>query len=256
MEITTPSGIKLNLIVVEDHDATAGPAADLFATTISEKLPEPATILFATGSTPLPMYKELVRRHKENGFSFKDVHAFMLDEYIGLPMGHPACFRTFINEHLYRHVDLKQESQHYYFGPPEDHMQTCFRYEQELAEAGGVDLALLGIGRNGHIAFNEPGTRADSRTRMIRLSESTRQANARFFSSLDEVPTQALSLGIGNIMESKAILLIAAGQSKSAVLKAALTGPITDQLPASYLQTFKGKLTVVADKQAAAELQS
>ena len=252
MEFTAASGKKLDLIVVEDHQATAVPCADIICETISRSTKtSPVTICFSTGDSPLPTYRELVARHRQNGLTFRNVRAFLLDEYMGLPAGHQACFRSILEENLYRHLDVRPENLFFFFGPVEDHMQTCYRFESELNATGGPELMILGIGGNGHVAFNEPGTRPDSRTRMIHLSESTRKANARFFSSIDEVPTHALSIGIQNILEAKNILLIATGEGKTNALKQALTGPISTEVPASYLQNFSGKMTVVIDRSAA-----
>ena len=251
MRMVMPTGGDFELVVVSDHAGTARPGADVVSRAITGAEGEAATCCFCTGSSPVPMYAELARRHREAHLSFAGVRAFMLDEYVGLPAGHPACYRTFMSEHLYRHVDILPENLHYFFGPMEDHMQVCFRYEQALAATGGVDLMLLGIGANGHIAFNEPGTRPDSRTRLLRLSESTRQANARYFSSIHEVPTHALSLGIANILEARELLMIAVGANKHDALKRCFTGPVTDEVPASHLQNYTGRLTVVLDEAAA-----
>ena len=256
VEFTTSTGKKIELAIVPDHDATGYPAADFFDQNILVDPEKQKTVCFSTGSSPLPMYRELIRRQKKQGKSFANIRSFLLDEYMGLPAGHPACFRSFMFENLYNHADFSPDNLHVFFGPKEDHMQTCFRYEMELSASGGVDLMILGIGKNGHIAFNEPGTRPDSRTRMIKLDESTRKANAMYFNSIDEVPTHALSVGIGNILEAKSLLLIASGDSKAEIIKKALTGPVTDQIPASNLQTFQGELMVVLDEKAAADLKS
>ena len=254
MDYALKNGKTIDIKVVQDHDSTAGPCSDLFEKIMKEQGKKMATISFSTGSSPLPFYKELVKRHKENSLSFSNVRAFLLDEYIGLPAGHPACFRSFMEENLYRHVNIEAENIFFFFGPMEDHMQTCYRFEKEIAAYGGVDLMILGIGTNGHIAFNEPGTQPESRTRMIKLTESTRQANARFFNSINDVPTHALSVGIANILESKNVLLIANGAGKADAIKKTFLGPVDNQVPASYLQNFKGNLTVVLDKKAATGL--
>lgn len=254
MKFKMNSNKDIRLIVVEDHNGTAGPAADVFEEVTGKLIKQLVTICFSTGSSPLPFYRELVERHRQKGLSFSNVRAFLLDEYIGLPAGHPACFRSFMEEHLYRYIDLKPENMNFYFGPVEDHMQTCFRYERALNETGGVDVMILGIGGNGHIAFNEPGTLPETRTRMIKLTESTRQANARFFSTIQEVPTHALSVGIANILEAKNLILVATGESKAEAIKKSLSGPIDNDVPASYLQNYTGNLTIVLDKKAASRL--
>lgn len=254
MKFVTSSKKEILLNVVEDHKATAGPAADMIEGLVNKQKDRLITICFSTGSSPLPLYRELVKRHQKQDISFSNVRAFLLDEYIGLPAGHPACFRTFMEEHLYKDIDLNPKNMNFYFGPVEDHMQNCYRYDRALNETGGVDVMILGIGRNGHIAFNEPGTLPETRTRMIKLTESTRQVNARFFSSIQEVPTHALSVGIANILESKNLLLIAAGESKADAIRKSLLGPVDNNVPASHLQNYKGNLTIVLDKEAASGL--
>ena len=254
MKFKANSGNEIELIVVEDHEATAKPCADFIEKVIRQAADSVASICFSTGSSPIPVYRELVRRHREEGLSFSNVHAFLLDEYVGLPVGHAQCFRTYMQNNLFRHVDIRTENMHLFFGPQEDHMQTCFRYEREIKDVGGMSLMILGIGPNGHIAFNEPGVLPDSRTRMIKLTESTRRANARFFNSIDEVPTHALSVGIANILEADKVLLIATGESKIDAVRRAFADPVDNQVPASHLQNFTGELAVVTDKAAVSGL--
>lgn len=254
MEYQTASGKTIELIMVADHESTDLPGAEIVESVITSQEIGAPSIMFCTGSTPVPIYREMVNRYKNKGLSFKNVRAFMLDEYVGLPSGHPACFRTFMIDHLYGKVDFKRENIHYFDGPLEDHMGNCFRYEQALSAKGGIDLTLLGIGSNGHIAFNEPGTSPESRTRLIKLTDETRKANARFFLTPEEVPTHALSVGLANILESKAVALFAAGSKKSEIIARALAGPVTNDIPASHLQNFQGKLTVILDEAAAAGL--
>lgn len=254
MMYQTQSGSWLELISVDNHQATGQPCADIVEQTI-RTANGCATICFSTGDSPLPTYRELVTRYQNGALSFAKVRAFLLDEYIGLPAGHPACFRTFMENNLYSQADFPADNLNFFFGPLEDHMQTCYRFEQELKATGGVDLMMLGIGTNGHIAFNEPGTLPESRTRLIKLSESTRKTNARFFPSIEEVPSHALSVGIATILEAKKLLLVAAGKSKAEALQKAFQGPVDNQVPASHLQSYTGELVVVTDQEAASLLK-
>ncbi len=255
MKYTLKNGKNITVHLVKGPKETSLPSGDIFGKIVSEVKDRMITVCFSTGSSPLPLYNELVERYKRKELSFSKVRAFLLDEYIGIPAGHPTCFKTFMEENLYRHVDIATDNIHSFFGPMEDHMQTCFRYEKEMGKTGGVDLMILGIGTNGHIAFNEPGTLPDSRTRMIKLTESTRQANARFFNSINEVPTHALSVGIGNILETKNLLLIASGSKKADAVKKSFLDPVSNQTPASHLQNYKGSLSLVLDNEAAAGLE-
>ena len=207
----------------------------------------------ATGSTPNPTYQELIRRHTEEGLSFAHCQAFLLDEYLGLPKSHNESYYATIRRELTGQVDIPDLDVHSLDGTATDPAAAVHDYEQAIKDAGGVDIQILGIGANGHIAFNEPGSAHDSRTRVINLHEQTIADNARFFDSADEVPRQALTQGIGTIMEAKNLILIATGANKADAVKALIEGPVTTDSPASAIQNHPN-VTVILDEAAASEL--
>ncbi|MDP8257394.1 MAG: glucosamine-6-phosphate deaminase [Candidatus Alcyoniella australis] len=253
MKIVAASGKIFQMILLDNEDDLAVHGADLIAKTIEDKNGN-AVLCFATGSTPLPVYRELIRRYQAKQISFAKVHAFMLDEYIGLGPDDPNSFRYYMSQKLFSQIDIPEDQVHCYSGPVEDHMQSCFRYERAIKELGGIDMMLLGIGRNGHIAFNEPGCTIDSRCRLIKLTDDTRRANARFFESLDQVPQHALSMGIGNILEVKQLMMMATGSSKSEAVFNMLRGPVDSMVPASSLQMYNGECHLLIDRAASTEL--
>jgi glucosamine-6-phosphate deaminase len=214
----------------------------------------PAAVLgLATGSSPVPAYAELIARHRTgSGPSYDEVTAFLLDEYVGLPPGHPQSYRATIARELTDDLGLAAERVH---GPdPTDVRTAGASYEAELVAAGGVDLQVLGIGGDGHLAFNEPGSSLSSTTRLKTLTEETRRDNARFFDSLDEVPRHVLTQGLGTILRARHLLLIATGAGKAAAIAAAVEGPLTASCPASVLQLHP-HATVLLDPEAASELE-
>lgn len=207
----------------------------------------------ATGSTPTPTYQELIRRHREEGLSFANAQAFLLDEYLGLPKEHEESYYATIRRELTHHVDIDDANVHSLDGAAGNPKQAAADYDQAIRDAGGVDVQILGIGANGHIAFNEPGSAHDSRTRVIDLHPQTIADNARFFDSEDEVPRQALTQGIGTIMEAKHLVLIATGTAKADAVKALVSGPVTEDSPASAIQRHP-HATVILDEAAATQL--
>jgi glucosamine-6-phosphate deaminase len=207
----------------------------------------------ATGSTPTGLYKELIKDHKENNTSYKAINTFNLDEYIGIPKKDRNSYHYFMCENLFEHIDIPLEQTHIPDGTAKDLNEECRRYEQFINEHGGIDLQILGIGQNGHIGFNEPGTSFDSRTHIIDLAESTRKANSRFFESLKDVPKQAITMGIASIMDSKEIFLLVSGASKAEALATLMNGDVSEQFPASALKRHDN-VTIFADKDAAALL--
>ncbi len=214
-------------------------AAHLAAQAVIDRVrAHPASILgLATGHTMVPFYRELVRMHREQQVSFRGVSAFALDEYRGVAAADFASCRGFLDRHLLRLLDVDARRIRLLNGLTEDPLAECARYEQAITEAGGIDLQLLGIGRNGHIGFNEPGSPLDSRTRVTPLTASTRQANAAAWSGdVAVVPLEALTMGIGTILEAHACLLLAFGASKARAVAAAVNGPVTTSLPASALR--------------------
>ncbi|WP_035616014.1 glucosamine-6-phosphate deaminase [Haloferula sp. BvORR071] len=198
----------------------------------------PAVLGLATGRTPLPFYAELIRLHREGELSFSKVITFNLDEYLGLPGTHPESYRAFMQRELFAQVDILPENVHIPDGmvAGEALEGHCGAYEEAIRAAGGIDFQLLGIGRTGHIGFNEPGSPRQSRTRMVELDPVTRQDAAPSFGGLEQVPTHAISMGCGTILEARKIALLAWGAGKAAIVREALTGPISDQVSASFLQ--------------------
>ena len=213
----------------------------------------PAVLGLATGRTPLPFYAELIRLHREGKLSFANVISFNLDEYLGLPHGHPESYRTFMERELFSHVDMRPENINIPDGTPEDIPARCAAYEKAIRDAGGIDFQLLGIGRTGHIGFNEPGSPRDSRTRKVELDPITREDAAPAFGGLEHVPTHAISMGCGTILEARKIALLAWGSAKASIVKEALNGPITDQVSASFLQEHPDA-TFYLDAEAGSEL--
>lgn len=241
----------MKLYVVEDDQAASRLAAEFLAREIRRR---PALVLgLATGGTPLGMYRELVRLHREEGLDFSRVTSFNLDEYVGLSPGHPHSYRTYMQQNLFDHVNILPSRTHVPRGGAPDLTAECDRYEREIAQAGGIDIQVLGIGRNGHIGFNEPGSAIDTTTRVVELAPSTLEANARYFGAVAEVPTRAITMGIRTILGAKRILLLAAGPTKAQALQQMLEGEITPQLPASLLRRHPD-VTVIADRQAASLL--
>jgi len=226
-------------------------AARMVADRIRRK---PSLILgLATGSTPLGLYKELVRMHKSEGLSFSKVTTFNLDEYIGLPRTHDQSYFYFMWENLFKHIDVDRRFIYVPDGMAPDIEAHCDWYESEIQRVGGIDLQILGIGANGHIAFNEPGSSLGSRTRIKTLTDQTVKDNARFFQTMDEVPKTAITMGIGTIMEAKEVVLMASKASKAEAIRAAIEGPVTHMVPASIIQMHR-KAYVIVDKEAASKV--
>jgi glucosamine-6-phosphate deaminase len=214
----------------------------------------PSAVLgLATGSSPLPAYRELARRAAEGRVSLARATAFLLDEYVGLPRGHPQSYRAVIERDLSGSIDIPPDAVHGPDGGAADLAAECEAYEAAISAAGGIDLQILGIGVDGHIGFNEPISSLGSRTRLKTLTAQTRRDNARFFASLDEVPRHVITQGIGTILEARHLVLIATGASKADAVAQAVEGPLTAMVPASALQLHP-HATVVVDEAAAARL--
>lgn len=228
-------------------------AAEIMAEVIKNR---PAALIgLATGSTPLNMYAELVRMYSLGELSFKEVKSVNLDEYVGLPRSHDQSYAYFMHENLFNHIDIQEENTHIPSGTAADPREECERYDRLLDRVGRVDIQLLGIGHNGHIAFNEPDSHFPKDTTLVSLTDSTVSANSRFFDSEDDVPRQAISMGIGRILRAERILLLATGAAKADILEKALFGRVTPEVPASILQFYQGELTVVADEKAFAVIK-
>ena len=231
--------------IYPDADAVGRAAAALIASKIIEK-PD-AVLGLATGSTPVRLYRELQRLNREGTVSFAQVRTFNLDEYAGLDGSHPQSYRYFMNAQLFDHIDIDPANTHV---PSGFAGENASEYDDEIRCAGGVDIQLLGIGHNGHIGFNEPADDFSLTTHVVELTESTRRANARFFDAPEEVPTHAVSMGIGTIMKARSILMIVTGSDKADTVRAMLKGPVTPRMPASIL-AFHPNVTVLLDEDAA-----
>jgi len=239
------------LIIRENYEEMCRFAAQKFADMIRKK---PTCVLgLATGSTPLGVYKELIRIHKEENLDFSLVQTFNLDEYVGLPREHEQSYYNFMKINFFDHVNIHPNSIHIPNGMASDVEEECLEYEKKIIEEGGIDLQILGIGSNGHIAFNEPFSSLGSRTRIKTLTDKTRQDNARFFESMDEVPKYAITMGVGTIMDSRSIILLASGKNKAWAIKNTVEGPITAKVPATIVQIHR-HATILVDRDAAEEL--
>lgn len=231
----------MNIYVYPDKETLAKAAAALMAATVLEK---PDAILgLATGSTPVPTYREMARLNAAGVVSFARTRTFNLDEYAGMAPDHPQSYRRFMDEQLFDHIDIDKANTHVPSGFVDATLAAD--YDRQIADAGGVDLQLLGIGHDGHIGFNEPAEDFSRTTHIVDLTEVTRQANARFFDSIDEVPTQAVTMGIGTIMQARRILMIATGADKADTVKAMLEGPVTPQMPASILAMHRDVIVML-----------
>ncbi|MEH7117482.1 glucosamine-6-phosphate deaminase [Neobacillus vireti] len=208
----------------------------------------------ATGGTPMGIYSNLIADHQKNGTSYQGVMTFNLDEYVGLSEDNPNSYRFYMNENLFNHIDIQKNNTFVPRGTIDDVLKECESYEDLLSKQKGIDLQILGIGANGHIGFNEPGTSFDSETHVVQLAPSTRQANARFFNSLEEVPTKAITMGIATIMKSREILLLVSGEQKKEALEKLLTENVDESFPASVLKNHP-YVTIIADKAAIAGLK-
>ncbi len=237
--------------IKKSYEEVSKAAAALVAERLRRK---PNLVLgLATGATPIGLYRELIRMNREQGLSFSKVTTFNLDEYIGLPRTHPQSYYQFMWETLFRHIDIPPRSVNVPDGMAGDIEGHCEWYEEEIRRKGGIDLQVLGIGANGHLAFNEPGSSLGSRTRIKTLTEQTVRDNARYFKSIDDVPKTAITMGIGTIMEAKEVLLLASSASKAEAVRAAIEGPITALVPASIIQMHR-KAYVTIDEEAASKL--
>jgi glucosamine-6-phosphate deaminase len=241
----------MEVVIVPTARAVGTVAADAVSALLRRK--PPAVLGLATGSSPLPVYRDLVARHRRGTLSFAHASAFLLDEYMGLPPGHPASYRTFIEREFTSQVDFAPGAVRGPDGNAADPVVACEIYETDIRNAGGIDVQILGIGSDGHIAFNEPGSSLASRTRVKTLTARTRKDNSRFFSSPEEVPRHVLTQGVGTILQARHLLLIASGQGKAEAVARAVEGPIGAIFPATAIQLHP-HVTVVIDVEAASAL--
>jgi len=235
-------------VVVADNGAGMAETAAGLVEDFLCSAPSPVLGL-ATGASVQPLYRELVHRHREGALSFSAAEAFLLDEYIGLDPDHPQLYRNVIHRELTGRIDIDPALVHSPDVHTADLADECVRYDRRVVRAR-IGLQILGIGRNGHLAFNEPGSPLDSRTRVVDLTPETREDNSRFFASLDEVPRRAMTQGLGTIMESERLLVIAAGCPKASAVRACLQGPVTPAIPASAIRLHPAA-TVLLDSDVA-----
>ena len=248
----------MRLIIEKDYDALSKWAAEYVIKRINEFNPTPEhrfVLGLPTGSSPIGMYKELVKACKEGRVSFKNVVTFNMDEYCGLPESHPESYHSFMANNLFYHIDCPKENIHILNGNAENLDEECARYEELIRQAGGVDLFLGGIGPDGHIAFNEPCSSLSSRTRIKTLTSDTIIANSRFFDNdVNKVPKNALTVGVGTVLDAREVLILVNGHNKARALQAAVEGPVTQMWTISALQLHKHGI-IVCDEAATDELK-
>lgn len=238
----------MRLIVAKDYEDLSRRAANILAAQVILK---PNCVLgLATGSSPIGTYQELIRRYKAGEVDFSLCRTVNLDEYVGLPADHDQSYAYFMRHNLFEHVNFPAENLNIPNGLQEDAQKECARYDGVIRELGGIDMQLLGLGPNGHIGFNEPDDVFPTGTHMVKLTDSTIQANKRFFASEADVPRYAYTMGIRDIMQARRILMVVSGKGKAEILRQALQGPVTPRVPASILQLHRN-CVVVADADAA-----
>ena len=240
----------MRVIIEKDYEAISRKAAEFVAEIVRNK---PDCVLgLATGSTPIGLYKELIRMHKEEGLDFARVTTFNLDEYYGLAPAHDQSYHYFMHDNLFNYINVSPANIHVPSGTAPDVEVSCARYEEMIEEAGGIDIQVLGIGSDGHIAFNEPGSSLASSTGLVTLTEETVKDNARFFETAEEVPRFAVTMGVGTILETRKCLVLASGAKKAGIIAEAVEGPITSQITASALQMHPDTVVIVDEEASAA----
>lgn len=233
----------MRLIVTKNYDEMSKVAANEMAESIKSN---PEIVLgLATGGTPVGMYKELIKMYNEGELDFSKVTSINLDEYVGLSGDHDQSYRYFMNTNLFNHINIDKNKTFVPNGLAENIEEECKSYDARIQEMGGIDVQLLGLGANGHIGFNEPGEELSVGTHLTDLKESTIEANARFFDSIDDVPREAITMGLGGIMKAKKIMVIASGEGKAEVVKAMMSGKITTEIPATMLQMHSNVVLIV-----------
>jgi glucosamine-6-phosphate deaminase len=242
----------MEVIIHKTYEAMSRAAAQAVAEVMNAK---PNAVLgLATGSTPLALYQELARMHKEEGLDFRRVTTFNLDEYVGLPQFHEQSYHYFMQENFFNHVNIPPENTNVPSGTTHNYKAFCEWYEKRINEVGGIDVQILGIGSDGHIAFNEPGSSLSSRTRLKTLAKPTIDDNARFFKSREEVPIYAITMGVGTILEARKLVMVANGAKKADAIAQAVEGPVSSMITASALQLHPDALVFV-DEPAASKLK-
>ncbi len=245
----------MRLVICKDYAAVSEWAAKYCASRIKAAKQKPFVLGLPTGSTPLGMYKRLSDMHKQDKLSFKNVITFNMDEYVGLPEDHPESYHSFMNSNLFRNVDIPAGNTHLLDGNAKDLNKECTRYEEAIKNAGGVDLFIGGVGTDGHIAFNEPGSSLYSRTRVMTLTRDTREANARFFNGNPAaVPSKALTVGVGTVMDAKEIMILVSGAGKARALRHGVEESLSHLWTISCVQLHPNAI-IVCDEDATLELK-
>ncbi|MEY8303753.1 glucosamine-6-phosphate deaminase [Anaerosalibacter bizertensis] len=241
----------MKIIIEKNYSDLSKKAADIIEKEIKNK---PNLILgLATGSTPVGTYKELIRRHKEEGLDFAKVTTFNLDEYLGIPHDHINSYHYFMYDNLFKHINIDEDNINIPNGNPENVEEYCKSYDEDIEKQGGIDLQILGIGENGHIAFNEPDDKLYLGTHITDLTESTIRANARFFDSIEEVPKKAITMGLGSIMKAKKILLLANGKNKANIIGKLLKDEVVSTYNPASLLLLHPDVTIILDEESASE---
>lgn len=242
----------MKIYIEDNYEAVSKKAALIVA---SQIILEPKSVLgLATGSTPTGMYQELVRMYSRGEVDFSEVTTFNLDEYYGLPKQHSSSYYTYMMKNFFRHVNVPEDKIHIPNGMAENIVRECLEYEESIRIAGGIDLQILGIGANGHIGFNEPGDKLNVTTHLVGLSAKTIEDNSRFFDNPNEIPVEALSVGIATIMKAKKIVLMACGGNKAEAIREMTSGFVNTQVPASILQTHSD-IILISDREAGALIE-
>ncbi|WP_129596710.1 glucosamine-6-phosphate deaminase [Anaerophilus nitritogenes] len=235
----------MKIIKVRNYEEMSDIAAEYVTTLIKEK---PDTVLgLATGSTPIGLYKRLIKDHNENKTSYENIKTFNLDEYIGLDKNNSQSYHYFMHEHLFKNININKKNIYIPNGFAKDINKECIEYNEKLKN-NVIHLQILGIGSNGHIGFNEPGTSFSSEVHVVKLDENTRKANSRFFNQINEVPTYSITMGIKNIMEAKQIILLASGNQKANAIYDTIHGEVTENVPASILRTHPNIIVIVDEE--------
>ena len=237
----------MKIISAKDYEALSRAAANIISAQVILK---PSCVLgLATGSSPVGTYQQLIEWYKKGDLDFSQVRTVNLDEYVGLDKDHDQSYAYFMRTNLFDHINVDPANTNIPDGMAPDEAEECARYDKVIHDLGGIDLQLLGLGHNGHIGFNEPCDEFPVRTHVVELTESTINANSRLFESIDQVPREAYTMGIGTIMKARAILVVASGVDKAQIVRDAFFGPVTPQVPASVLQLHPN-VTVVVDAEA------
>lgn len=243
----------MQYIKVDNGTSIAQTAVDMIVQAIQQK---PHCVLgLATGSTPIATYKELIKRYEQGNVDFSQVTTFNLDEYYGLAASHPQSYHTYMYHHLFKHINIKKQNIHILDGTTKQIEKHCEQYENKIKACGGIDLQLLGIGRNGHIGFNEPAEQLQPRTHLARLSKETVQANSRFFTNKKDVPQYAITMGVRTILAAKKIVLLAEGHDKAEIIEKLFQTGITTDIPASFLRLHHD-VTVIVDERAGSKVNT